>query len=352
MQPHGVKSLTWPSPEDDSFYLADAFSRFLQLRQQQNLPFLAQISFHNCHIPYIGTKIAKQNCANGETCRPPGSKDPLYTEKELDYYSCMNELDKSIGQVLGSLERTGYYDNTMVWFTSDNGPEWNCPPLGICKEAESRPHRPIEGPGSAGPLRGRKRDIYEGGHRVPGIVSFPAVMKGDKAMTSWETVVTMDFLPTIMEVLGVDRPPKQQAWPLDGRSILPLIQDPDNLHWKDTDEGPREIGIGYYDADTTLVHGWGFRYGKWKYVEGSKSCTEDICKKPQLFDLENDLGERRDVSAEHPVVLKTLQNKFWIWHGSVMNSRREESRCKKVRDLPLPASIGETRLEEHPIDTQ
>ena len=88
--------------------------------------------------------------------------------------------------------------SAAVWWSGgDNGPEKNCPPAGRCAGSE---HRPLEGPGSAGPLRGRKRDVWEGGHRVPGIISWPAVVHGP-ARTSWDTVVTMDFLATVMDVL-------------------------------------------------------------------------------------------------------------------------------------------------------
>ena len=62
-----------------------------------------------------------------------------------------------------------------------------------------------------------------GGHRVPGIVSWPAVAKG-AARVSWDTVITMDILPTIMDVLEVDRPEAQKHWHLDGTSIMPLLR--------------------------------------------------------------------------------------------------------------------------------
>ena len=124
---------------------------------------------------------------------------PPYTFSELDFYSCLTLLDGAVGRVLDTLEVAGYRDDTMVWFTTDNGPEVNCHPEGIC---EGAPHRPTAAPGSAGPLRGRKRDIWEGGHRVPGIVAWPAVV-GDRNLESWTTVGTFDFLPTVMEVLGV-----------------------------------------------------------------------------------------------------------------------------------------------------
>ena len=270
LAPHGVTNLTWPTPPDDSLYLADAFSRFLHERKLDNhKPFMAQISFHNCHIPFIGSKESKEACAKGETCRLPEPGDNPYADEELDYYACMTELDNSVGLVLKALEKEGYYDNTMVWMTSDNGPEENCKPEGICEKADTRPYRPVAGPGSAGILRGRKRDIYEGGHRVAGIISFPSVVKekddskekeDDDVITDavecWETVVTMDFLPTVMEILNVNRPPNQQDWAMDGRSILPLLKNPETFRWKYTEEGPRQIGIGYYHAEIPKMIGW------------------------------------------------------------------------------------------------
>jgi arylsulfatase A-like enzyme len=234
-----------------------------------------------------------------------------------------------------------------TWFSTDNGPEMNCPPEGICKRAkiDSLSQRPKEGPGSAGPLRGRKRDIYEGGHRVPGIVSYPAEIKTTN-LISWETVTTMDFLPTIMEVLNVDRPIEQQSWALDGRSILPLLRNASSFKWRDTKEGPRSLGFGHHDPELNVAHGWGYRFGRWKYVEGSASCTIPDCRKPQLFDLAKDIGERHDLSEEYPDILADIKLKFRDWHESVMKSRREESKCRNSNQLTMPQSfVSATAVE-------
>lgn len=148
----------------------------------------------------------------------------------------------------------------------------------------------------------------------------------------------MDFLPTVMEILSVDRPPEQQSWAFDGRSILPLLQNT-SLRWQDTEEGVRSIGIGFVNPKLNIVNGWGYRYGKWKYVEGSTSCEEKSCRKAQLYNLETDIGERHDLADEHPNILAELQICFIEWHESIMRSRREESKCQNVKDLPLPLSI-------------
>ena len=93
-------------------YSALTISLFSQTYIVPALP--AQISFHNCHIPFIASKAAKEACARGETCRLPRQGEPPYTDEELDYYACLNELDNAMGIILNTLKERGYYDNTMV----------------------------------------------------------------------------------------------------------------------------------------------------------------------------------------------------------------------------------------------
>ncbi len=319
--PHGVSNQTTATVEDDSLHLSDAFHNFVASRG--GAPFFAQLSFHNCHIPFLGNNATRDACARGETCAPPAAGAPPYTFSELDFYSCLTLLDGAVGRVLDTLEGAGYRDDTMVWFTTDNGPEVNCHPEGIC---EGAPHRPTAAPGSAGPLRGRKRDIWEGGHRVPGIVAWPAVV-GDRNLESWTTVGTFDFLPTVMEVLGVMRPAAQAGWAVDGTSILPVLRGEPlaarGVGWVFVGRDPRHCV-----ADPKL--GYGFRYGKWKLVVGSVSCTKDDCRQPQLYDLDADLGERHDLAIgpqARPDVLKAIEANFSAWFGGVLASRKEESRC-------------------------
>lgn len=86
---------------------------------------------------------------------------------QLDFYSCLNELDSAVGKALDDLDRHGYGQNTLTWLATDNGPEVNCVPEGRCTQQHY-----INAPGVADPLRGRKRDIWEGGHRIPSIISY------------------------------------------------------------------------------------------------------------------------------------------------------------------------------------
>eukprot|EP01065_Artemidia_motanka_P046058 TRINITY_DN6879_c0_g2_i4.p1 TRINITY_DN6879_c0_g2~~TRINITY_DN6879_c0_g2_i4.p1 ORF type:complete len:629 (+),score=238.06 TRINITY_DN6879_c0_g2_i4:52-1938(+) len=322
--PHGITNLTNQVSDDDSAYLAEAFLGFLASRNGE--PFAAQVSFHNCHIPYIGMDSVRAQCKSGDACQPTNGRGDVaanYTDAQLDFYSCMRELDASIGKVLNGLDSAGYYDNTFVWFTTDNGPEGNCGPEGFCEHQHY-----WDWPGDAGLLRGRKRDIWEGGHRVPTIVSWPAVVKGP-ARVSWDLVVTMDFLATIMEVLSVERPAKQQNWAFDGKSIMPILR---GEQWPDR-------GVGWAFDGWSESDNHGYRFGKWKYVDGTKSCTEKACQREFLYDLSVDLSERNDVSAQHPDVLAAIRSNYSTWYASVSKSRETESLCdQKPTPAPAPPS--------------
>lgn len=153
---HGVSNLSYPVPADDASYIADSFIGMLERRVAAgNKPFLAQLAYHNNHIPYVAAAKVKADCAAGKTCKPvsPSARNAAadYTSMQLDFYGGLNELDTSIGRVLDALDSTGYRNNTMIWMTTDNGPEEDCPPDGFCDSS----HFSLVGPGSAGVLRGR-----------------------------------------------------------------------------------------------------------------------------------------------------------------------------------------------------
>jgi len=317
-KPHGVSNLTNPVGDDDSAYIADSFERFV--RGLDGKPFMAQLSFHNCHMPYIGTSDARKACQQGEACRSDdghGHGVADFSDAQLDFYACMNELDASVGRALDVLDEQGYYENTMIWFTTDNGPEKNCDD-GLCDASHF-----LTGPGDAGPLRGRKRDIWEGGHRVPGVISWPSMVKGP-ARESWDLVLTSDFLATVMEVLDVERPKEQQSWGFDGVSAMPTLKG----------QARPERGMGWL-FDGFPSHTVGYVYGKWKYVNQSKSC-KDACSHELLYNLETDLGERNDLSEQFPEVLEAIRSNFSVWYASVAKSRSDESVCDDIPTPPTP----------------
>jgi hypothetical protein len=136
----------------------------------------------------------------------------------------------------------------------------------------------------------------------------------------------MDFLATMMEYLAVDRPAKQTDWGFDGESILPILR---GEQWP-------ERGIGWVFHNWSLEKPYGYRYGKWKYVHGSTSCSNSDCQKDMLFDLESDLGEKNDIGAQFPDVLKAIKANFTEWFDSVTKSRSDESMCGGKPPAPTP----------------
>jgi len=317
--PHAVTNLSRPTPYDDAAYVADVFDRFVGEQATEARPFLAQLSFHNCHSPFVGSEERRAACARGTSCRLPADGETAYTHTEADYYACISMFDDAVGAVLKSVQVHGYAHDTLTWLTTDNGPEVLCQPKGICR---GRAGRPKQAPGSAGPLRGRKRDVWEGGHRVPGIVNFPRLVRGTHE--SWATVTTMDLLPTMVELLGnVTWPAAQADWAVDGTSIAPILRD--GAHGTLPQRG---VGWAYKSIDATPRLGYAFRYGKWKLAVGGASCSHPECARPMLFDLDADLGERHDLSEQRPDVLAMIIANFSAWQQSVRHSRANESQCK------------------------
>jgi len=120
---HGVTNLTNASPDNDARdYVAQSLISFIEAQAAKNAPFMAQASFHNCHIPFIATPAERESCNSTESCLAPTGGDTssgraggAYTSGELDFYGCLNEFDEGMGNIIATLKRLGYYDNTMIW---------------------------------------------------------------------------------------------------------------------------------------------------------------------------------------------------------------------------------------------
>ncbi len=203
------------------------------------------------------------------------------------YGDVIEEIDWSVGQVLSALERFNLTEETLVIFTSDNGP-W----LNYGNHA-----------GSTGGLREGKGTAFEGGPRVPAIVRWPGEVEPGAICT--EMASTIDLLPTIVEITGAPMPEKK----IDGVSILPLLAGV-------PDVSPRTQFYFYYTAELR-----GVREGKWKRVyehrtrsyvgvepgnDGHPGPYASPTVPAALYDLENDRNETTDVSAANPQVVARL----------------------------------------------
>lgn len=220
---------------------------------------------------------------------PLGVSDKFAGKSEQGLYGdCMMEIDWSVGEVLSALKRGGVDDNTLVIFTSDNGP-W----LNYGDHA-----------GSAFPLREGKGSMWEGGCRVPFVARWPGRIEPGRV--SAEILSTIDLLPTIAALTGARTPTRE----IDGIDASGFLTGR-------SDSSPRDTFLYYYGRKLRAV-----RQGKWKLhvpheyrnYEGLEPAnggwpgpTRRGRTSYELYDLESDMQERRNVADLHPDVVEQLK---------------------------------------------
>jgi arylsulfatase A-like enzyme len=195
-------------------------------------------------------------------------------EKPHTAFAAMVSLmDKNIGRVMALLKELGIDDNTIVMFTSDNGPH---------KEGGADP----KFFNSSGPLTGVKRDLYEGGIRVPMIARWPGRIKAnsqtDHISAFW------DVMPTLCEIASVE-PAKN----IDGISFLPAMlgkkqKKHEYLYWEFHERGGKQA----------------VRMGKWKAVRLKASANPNA--PIELYDLDKDIAEKNNIAAKHPEIVAKM----------------------------------------------
>lgn len=208
---------------------------------------------------------------------------PLYASQDFEgkskrglYGDVVTELDWSVGQIFKVLKELNLDKNTLVVFSSDNGP-WKSK---------------NEKGGSAGLLKDGKGCTWEGGMRIPGIFHWPGVIPANVISTSLAT--TMDIFPTFAELVSAPLPKNQ---PLDGTSILPVLKkEKDNV---------REF-VYYYDKANLFA----IRKGPWKAHFSSKESGNNqppmVHNPPLLYNLEEDPSEQYETGKNHPDILEQI----------------------------------------------
>lgn len=226
------------------------------IRDQKEKPFLLYMPHTMVHVPLFVT-------------------DDLWIEDPQEAYRVtMQHVDWSVGEVMKALDETGVADNTLVVYTSDNGP-WL-----------SKKHHG----GTAGPLRAGKGTTYEGGMRVPGIFRWPGVIP---AGTTTDAVAgTIDLLPTIAAVTGAKLPDH----PIDGHDISPLLRDPKAKSPHD------EHGLFYYKNGRVEA----VRIGNWKLRISQQGKGTKAKTSFELYDLDADIAESQNVAGEHAEVVERM----------------------------------------------
>jgi arylsulfatase A-like enzyme len=209
------------------------------------------------------------------------------------YGDFVMETDAEVGRLLKSLDDQGLAENTLIIFTSDNG----CSPSANYPELLAKGHNP------SGKYRGHKADVYEGGHRVPFLVRWPAKVKAGQSTT--QLTCLTDFTATAAEITGAKLPETAAE---DSFSFLPTLLG-------QSAKGPKRESL----VSHSIGGYFAIREGKWKLAlcPGSGGWSEprpgkEAAGSPpmQLFDLEADLGETKNLQAEHPEIVARLTQKL------------------------------------------
>ncbi len=253
-------------------------------RQSDEKPFFLVFSVPVPHASMVAPEdsMAKARASVGpEKKVKVSAKHPHYTavaEPKASYAALVIRMDDAVAKVTAKLREKGVLDNTLVIFTSDNGSH---------SEGGYQPSM-LD---SSGLFRGHKRDLYDGGIRVPFIARWPASI--EPSQTSAHPSAFWDFLPTACAIAGAPVPAG-----LDGISYLPTLlgsgdQKPhDSLYWEFHEKGGRRA----------------LRSGDWKLVQ------YDLAKTPrgplELYNLKEDPAESSNLAARHPDVLKSLTAKL------------------------------------------
>jgi arylsulfatase A len=247
---------------------------YIKAKKDSDKPFFLYFAYPSPHAPIIPNDVF-----DGKSKAGP-------------YGDFVYETDDSIGQLLKALEDSGQADNTIIIFSADNGPE---------KYAYARNEKTRHW--SSHPLRGLKRDIYEGGHRVPTIIKWPGVTK--PGVVSDALVSQIDFMATFAAALDHDLSDDTAE---DSHNLLPLLKgDVSSVrttHIHNTKADHYAIRHGDWlliDAPTGYVSGankaWSDRHG---YQEDGKSPVE-------LYNLKTDISQKNNLAAKYPERVTELQ---------------------------------------------
>jgi arylsulfatase A-like enzyme len=228
-------------------------------------------------------------------------------ENRRTYDGMLLAMDRSIGRVLERLDEHGIADNTIVVFLNDNG--------GGESTERYAPHS--RNFANNKPLQGYKFDVFEGGIRVPMILRWPGQISADKVYD--RMVSSMDVFPTLIEAAGLQMPEDQST---DGIDLLPFIQGENEskphewLCWQNRSWLPKTEGS--FVVPTPKVHNSAIRKGNWKLVRlNEKLESGDLPSAWRLYNLANDIEERKDVSDKHGDVVKELSSLFDTWRLSM-----------------------------------
>jgi arylsulfatase A-like enzyme len=262
--------------------VADEAIHWLKDLRNPEKPFVLSVWFHEPHKP-IATDVKFAD---------------LYGDhKNKVYMGNISQMDYALGQLLNTLDEIGATENTLIFFSSDNGPVRS------------------EG-GSTGGLRGGKRSSYEGGIRVPGIMSWPGhITPGAETNTP---IIGTDIFTTVLDIVGLLVPSDRT---IDGVSLLPVFEGKSvtrttPLYWRTHVSSPTERSA--------------IRIGEWKLI------SNDLMTEFELYNIAADPEEAKDLAAQMPEKTEKLKRElFKVWNSIEDEGPREwwrECQTKPIRN--------------------
>jgi arylsulfatase A-like enzyme len=301
-------------PVEARKYVTDLFTdsaiEFIE-KQKADQPFFCYLSYNAPHSPWVvgtshdrqarGFKLAKKYMDKGLSIR------------DAYIYAMIEIIDENIARLMKTLDDMHLAENTIVIFSCDNG--------GISDFY------------NAG-LRGKKGSVFEGGIRAPFFVRWPGKFPENTQVDA--QVSHIDLLPTLCDVAGVEIPADRK---IDGKSLLPLLK-------AGKGESPHPYLFHHWDRYFPNPYNtWGVTDGRYKLMNHVTPWPKEPMVQPepfgQLYDLKNDPGEKKDIAAQHPDVVRRMREAFLGYFKDVTAGRTY---------VPVPIPVGYD--QENPVEIQ
>jgi len=281
----------WPEEKGPFFraksseLIVDETIRFIEANRDK--PFYANVWSLVPHAPLNPTEEQMKPYAG------MGPRNLPHKGASQIFYASVTDLDTQVGRLMKKLDELGLADNTLILFSSDNGPE----DIHLGEASHS-------GIGSAGPFRGRKRSLYEGGIRMPGIVRLPGRVAAGRIDDS-SVVAAVDFLPTVCKLVGIE-PPNPQG--LDGEDVGDILTGKSRPRTKSLMWEWRFNVLGDVVHRSPIL---AVREGDWKLLmnpDGSRK---------ELYDIPRDRMQVDNVADRHLEIVEKLAPKVLAWQKTL-----------------------------------
>jgi len=242
------------------------------MKQHRDRPFCIYVPYQAVHFPFQGPNDSAERLIGGNYWSKAkyGSRYEPVEDRKAAYKEMIESLDAEVGRIVKEVEKLGLEKDTLIFFTSDNGAySWV---------------------GSNQPCRGQKTDLWEGGHRVPAIAYWPGKIK--PAAVTHQTTMTMDLFPTMLEMAGTQTAENLR---LDGTSLLGVLLKNSSM--------PERPLYWRFRGQHAL------RKGPWKFLVRGKN--------EYLFNVENDIGETKNLIEQKPEIAEELKQMYDVWEKDV-----------------------------------